>query len=116
MLIETPTIRNFYEDTPESSDEKVKYKVGGRFRGQKNGGKSSENIPFTIINNISFKVGCTKYFKANQKNGGNKPEDDPMQNYSERVLRSNYGLCNAMLNKYPSQAIMAGWMLFEKVQ
>lgn len=116
FLIEVPTTKNFYDDTSGGSDKKVKYKVGQKFLGQQNGRNISENIPFTIINDISFKVECTKYFKINQKSGGNRPENDPMQDYSDLVLLSNYGLCNAILNKYTSLYIMGGWMLFEKIQ
>lgn len=116
LLIEAPTTKNFYDDISGGNDKKVKYKVGQKFPSQKSGKKARESIPFTIINKISFKVECAKYFKINQKSDGNRPKNDPMQDYNDRVLLSNYGLCNAILNKHPPQYIMGGWMLFEKIQ
>ncbi|KKC62286.1 hypothetical protein WG82_18130 [Citrobacter amalonaticus] len=116
LLIEVPTTKNFYDYTSGDDHEKIKYKVGRKFLGQKSGKKRLENIPFTIINKTSFKVDCVKYFKVNQKIDGNRPENDPMKDYSDRVLLSNYGLCNVILNKYPPQNINGGWILFERIQ
>lgn len=116
LLIEAPTTKNFYDDTSGDDDEKVKYKVGQKFLGQQSGKKILENIPFTIINEISLKVDCVKYFKVNQKNDGNRRKKDPMKDYSDRVLLSNNGLYNIILNRHPPQNITGGWVLFKKVQ
>lgn len=116
LSITPPTTKNFYDNTSGDNNKHIKYKVGVKFSGRTANNSLYEKIPVSVINTNSFKVECTQYFKANQEDGSNRTKSDPMQDFSDRVLLSNDGLCNAIYNKYNPTGIKNGWMFFEKIQ
>lgn len=115
ILIDTPTTKNFYDNTDGDSDRDIKYKVGFKFPGSKKAENISEIAPMEILKNNVFKVDCSEYFKSNKEPGGKEKKNDPMQDYSSSVLLSDNGLCNSIINKNNKTEVLKGWMLFRRI-
>lgn len=117
LTVNAPTVKNFYDDTNGDSDENIRYKIGEKFPGNNRPTKEKEIIPLQKINPNEFKVDCSAYFEVNmQVNNLPKPVDDPMKDYSKKILMNNNGLCNIALDKQPNEQISKGWILFKKIQ
>ncbi|HEY2454511.1 MAG TPA: hypothetical protein VGI71_18220 [Scandinavium sp.] len=115
ILIDTPTTKNFYDNTNGDSERDIKYKVGVKFSGNKKAKNTSEIFPIEILKSDAFKVDCSEYFKSNEEHRGKEKRNDPMEDYSSSVLLSNDGLCNSTLNKNNKIEVLNGWMLFKRI-
>lgn len=115
ILIDTPTTKNFYDNTDGDSDRYIKYRVGVKFPVNKKAKNTSEIAPIEILKNDVFKIDCSEYFKLNEKYVSKAKRNNPMEDYSSRVLLSNDGLCNSILNKNNKVEVLKGWMLFKRI-
>lgn len=112
LFVDPPTVKNFYDDTAGDTDKSIKIKVGVRFNGNNRPPKEQEIIPLQKINGTEYKVDCVNYFEENVKHNNSKPpKDDPMKDYSKKILINNNAICNRVLGKKPSD----GWVLFKKI-
>ncbi|WP_167457999.1 hypothetical protein [Rahnella woolbedingensis] len=49
-------------------------------------------------------------------NNSKPPKDDPMKDYSKKVMINNNGLCNLILSNKKDEKIENGWILFKKIE
>ncbi|MDK9605693.1 hypothetical protein [Lelliottia wanjuensis] len=112
ILVDPPTVKNFYDETVGDVDDSIKYKVGEKFKGNNRSSKEREVIPLRKINDMEYKVDCDVYFEENVKyNNSRPPKDEPMKDYSKKILLNNNGICNFILDNKSSK----GGVLFKKI-
>lgn len=116
LIIDNPTTKYFYNDAVGDNFQAIKYRVGVKFAGDeiKN---VTENVPVEILKKDAFKVDCNEYFKLNERYGNRKENErnNPMDDYSRRVLLNYDGLCNYIVNKHNKIELLNGWMLFKRI-
>ncbi|QMM78025.1 hypothetical protein HVW95_19460 [Escherichia coli] len=114
LIINNPTIKDFYDTTFGDSALTIKYKVGVKFSGAKFK-NTIEIVPVEMLKNDAFKVDCNEYFKLNKGYGSGDERNDPARIYSGSVLLNYNGLCNYIANKHNKIELLNGWMLFKRI-
>lgn len=116
LIVGSPTVKNFYDETAGDINNNVKYKIGEKFTGNNKVQNEKEIIPLQKINHNEFKIDCLDYFNDNYKQNSKHPlKDDPMKNYSKKVLVNNNGLCNLILSQKKNEETHNGWILLKKI-